>query len=169
MHQYDNADYPFCCKCIKKRPQFEPTELLKEKLQEYCRCIKPSEPKNARYCSHCQFKLRKTFKNQNGIAYTLTLESDSYRRQTSKKRRKKELEEIRVRIPCPYNRKGYKDQENRKVKVHPETITTYIDNTNNDLNIINKTDNSINEKKKSESVMDNGPLQIVKRNLTLQV
>lgn len=80
-------------------------------FEEYCTCTKPFQFKNSKYCSHCQFKLRNTAKSKNGIAYTLTLETD-YLNKIRRRRKKNPLEEIRLKVPSPSRKKKHKDKEN---------------------------------------------------------
>lgn len=175
-----------CSKCIKKKPilttvcytgpdyvcscsQSEP-ETLKEP-QEYCSCIKPSQYKNTRYCAHCRFKLRRTLKSKNGIAYTLTLEYQSPRRHNKSKRKKpKELEEIKLKIPCPYSKKRHKDKENfdRREKMGPDISNDYTnDSTNRDSEVIYSTNDEVRQ---SEcAIKDESQKMKGRRILTLQV
>ncbi|KAJ8941841.1 hypothetical protein NQ318_005124 [Aromia moschata] len=70
--------------------------------------------KNNQYCTHCLMKLKHTARTKNGIAYTLTLEEKSPHKEKRqrKKLKKSSLEEIRIKIPCPYNKKVQKDKIN---------------------------------------------------------
>nr|CAI5817671.1 unnamed protein product [Callosobruchus analis] len=137
----NSREYFLCCSCVKKRPILtsicytgpdrqsllnsmagpSSTFTRTESVEEFCTCIKPYRPKNSDYCSHCRNRLRKTSKSKGGIAYTLTLECDPSDKFKVKKRRKKPLEEIRVKIPCPYNRKKFKDRENLQRKSSSHT------------------------------------------------
>ncbi|XP_018579152.1 uncharacterized protein LOC108917157 [Anoplophora glabripennis] len=134
-----NENYPLCCNCLTKRPILTsvcyagPEEncpcskpstyktdmsdattkrtAMGSDVEEYCTCTKPFQFKNSKYCSHCQFKLRNTAKSKNGIAYTLTLESDCLNK-IRRRRKKVPLEEIRLKVPSPSKKKKHKDKEN---------------------------------------------------------
>ncbi|KAG5895704.1 hypothetical protein JTB14_021397 [Gonioctena quinquepunctata] len=106
---------PKTCRCsaatIMTFPLFRRENAVADRfcrVGEYCSCTKPSRMQNSRYCSHCQFKLRRTQRSKNGIAYTLTLEDESPRKLEKQKKKTKKLEEIRMKVPCPSNRKGTK-------------------------------------------------------------
>nr|XP_023027562.1 uncharacterized protein LOC111515578 [Leptinotarsa decemlineata]XP_023027563.1 uncharacterized protein LOC111515578 [Leptinotarsa decemlineata] len=128
MLRTNNEDYPLCRRCVQKRPILTsvcytgPEHVCRcakaaadrfRRVEEYCTCTRPQRVQNGRYCCHCQFKLKRTQQSRNGIAYTLTLEDESLRvGKGSKHKGRKRLEEIKVKVPCPYNRKKRKDREN---------------------------------------------------------
>ncbi|VEN39645.1 unnamed protein product [Callosobruchus maculatus] len=173
----NSREYFLCCSCVKKRPILtsicytgpdrqslltstagpSSTFTRTESVEEFCTCIKPYRPKNSDYCSHCRNRLRKTTRNKGGIAYTLTLECDSSDRFKVKKRRKKPLEEIRVKIPCPYNRKKYKDRENLQRK--SSHIKGGLSSDKNDSGDTNKSADT-NSNNNTESRSTNGTYKI---------
>ncbi|CAH1170680.1 unnamed protein product [Phaedon cochleariae] len=124
----NNQEYPLCHHCLGKKPiltsvcytgpekdvvnDTNATSDSFRRMEEYCTCTKQSKSQNGHYCFHCQFKLKKTVRSRNAIAYTLTLENETPRKFKSHKKKTKRLEEIKVKVPCPSNRKTFKNEEN---------------------------------------------------------
>lgn len=181
---HNNREFPLCSDCLERRPMLTASvcytgaeqssnissEIDKKSHEskdttvqtendEYCTCTKPTLVNNSGYCSHCLNRLKKTMKSKNGIAYTLTLENDSPSKFRSKKRKKKPLEEIKVKVPGPHGRKKAKDSENfnrRSVDRFKRMGRSAGDR------------NNINSNKDTTSKESGEPVQ-VRRGLTLQV
>uniref|UniRef100_A0A6P7F4Q4 Uncharacterized protein LOC114326479 isoform X2 n=1 Tax=Diabrotica virgifera virgifera TaxID=50390 RepID=A0A6P7F4Q4_DIAVI len=151
----NNKQFSVCEVCLKKRPiltticfanpedttteSSTPSKTVTDhfrRAENYCTCKKSVKTKNFEYCQHCRQQLKKTQKNRNGIAYTLTLEDETPEKFKSRSKKKiKKLEEIKIKVPNPFNRKQHKNRENnyRKDEDKMKRLESAEDSENIDI------------------------------------
>ncbi|CAG9829569.1 unnamed protein product [Diabrotica balteata] len=181
----NNKQFSVCEVCLKKRPiltticfanpdgdtSTESSTTSKtvtdhfRRAENYCTCKKSVKAKNFEYCQHCKQQLKKTQKKRNGIAYTLTLEDETPEKFRSRSKKKiKKLEEIKIKVPNPFNRKQHKNRENnyRKDEDKMKRLESAEDSENIDItNSVNysnddvcKTMNNEKDNKQSYSLQE---------------
>ncbi|XP_072378948.1 uncharacterized protein [Diabrotica undecimpunctata] len=181
----NNKQFSVCEVCLKKRPiltticfanpdgdttteSSTPSKTVTDhfrRAENYCTCKKSVKAKNFEYCRHCKQQLKKTQKNRNGIAYTLTLEDGTPEKFRSRSKKKiKKLEEIKIKVPNPFNRKQHKNRENnyRKDEDKMKRLESAEDSENIDItNSVNysnddvcKTMNNEKDNKQSYSLQE---------------
>lgn len=91
-----------------------------EAIKEYCNCLSRQNKSDAKYCSYCKCKLKKSHKKK-GIAYQITFEKGTPEsNEEHHHKRRRSLEEVKIKVPVSHHHKKHKDKKNKENRKEKE-------------------------------------------------